>query len=94
MKIVGSVWPEGAAQQVHQQHNIDPDEVDELLIGQPLFRFIEESHRAGERVYAAFGQTQAGRYLVAFFLHTPDDQAKILWARDMRRAERKRYDQT
>jgi uncharacterized DUF497 family protein len=94
VKIVGSIWPEGIAQQVHQKHNIDPDEVDEVLTGQPHFRLVEESHRAGERVYAGLGQTQTGRYLVILFLHTPDGRARILWARDMRRTERKNYEQT
>jgi len=94
VKIIGSVWPDGIAQQVHQKHNIDPDEVDEVLTGQPHFRFVEESHRTGERVYAALGQTQAGRYLVVLFMHAPDERARILWARDMRRAERKNYEQT
>jgi uncharacterized DUF497 family protein len=94
LRIVGSLWPEGIAQQVHQQHNIEPDEVDAVLTGQPHFRRVEESHRAGEHVYAALGQTDAGRYLVVFFTPTPDEHARILWARDMRRAERKLYEQT
>ncbi len=94
MRIVGCVWPDGIAQQVHQKHNIEPDEVDEVLTGQPHFRFVEESYRQGEAVYAALGQTQAGRYVVIFFVHSPDEQAHIIWARDMRRAERWQYEQT
>ncbi len=94
MKIVGSLWPEDTAQQVHQQHNVEPDEVDEVLTHQPQFRRIEESHHAGEHVYAALGQTEAGRYLVILFTPTAEEQARILWARDMRRAERKLYEQT
>ena len=94
MRLIGSLWPEGTAQQVHQQHNIEPDEVDDVLTRQPHVRCVEETHRPGEHVYAAFGQTEAGRYLMILFVSTPDEQAHILWARDMRRAERQRYEQT
>ncbi len=94
MRIIGCVWPEGVAQQVHQQHNIETDEVDEVFTGRPHFRFVEESFRAGEALYVALGQTEAGRYLAVFFTLTPDERARIVWVRDMRRAERLRYEQT
>ena len=32
-------------------------------------------HRAGEDVYGAFGQTEAGRYLVVFFVYKKDGRA-------------------
>jgi uncharacterized DUF497 family protein len=94
VKIIGCTWPEGVARHIRQQHNIDPDEVDEVFIGRPHVRSIEESHRVGEKVYAALGQTEAGRYLVVLFTHTQDGRARILGARDMRRAERRKYEQT
>jgi uncharacterized protein len=94
VKIIACTWPEGVAQHIRQQHNIDPDEVDEVFVSRPHFRCVEESHRVGEKVHAALGQTEAGRYLVVFFTHSQDEQARILSARDMRRAERKMYEQT
>jgi uncharacterized DUF497 family protein len=94
VKIIGCTWPEGVAQHIRQKHNIDLDEVDEVFTSHPHVRSIEESHRAGEKVYAALGQTEAGRYLIVFFTHTQDEQARILGARDMRRAERRKYEQT
>ncbi|MGQ9503049.1 MAG: BrnT family toxin [Anaerolineae bacterium] len=93
MRIVGCIWPEGIARQVLQRHNIEPDEVDEVLTGRPHFRFVEESFRRGEAVYVALGQTETGRYLAVFFTLTPDERARILWARDMRRSERMKYEQ-
>ncbi|PWH13595.1 MAG: hypothetical protein DDG58_13880 [Ardenticatenia bacterium] len=93
MRIVGCVWPVEVAQQVLQHHNIEPDEVDEVLTGRPHFRFVEESFRPGEAVYVALGQTEAGRYLAVFFTLTSDERARIVWARDMRRAERTKYEQ-
>lgn len=44
-----------------------------------------------EDVYSASGQTDAGRYLVVFFIHKPGHIALILSARDMDLKERKRY---
>lgn len=93
LRIVGCVWPEGIAQQVHQRHNIEPDEVDEVFTDRPHFRLVEESFRPGEAVYVALGQTGAGRYLAVFFTLTSDERARILWARDMRRGERMKYEQ-
>jgi uncharacterized DUF497 family protein len=43
-------------------------------------------------VYAARGQTDAGRYLIVFFLHKPNHVALILSARDMDQRERRRYE--
>jgi uncharacterized DUF497 family protein len=57
-----------------------------------MFRFVEKGYRQGENVYAALGRTKAGRYLVAFFIHKPDQRILILTARDMTIAERRRYE--
>jgi uncharacterized protein len=65
--------------------------VREIFLNKPGFRFVEKGHRKDENVYAAFGQTDAGRYLVCFFVHKTDNRALILSARDMTDAERKRY---
>ncbi len=56
------------------------------------YRFVESGHRPGEDVYAAIGQTDAGRYLIVFFIHKPANTALILSARDMDEKERRRYE--
>ena len=61
-------------------------------IGRDLARFVEKGHRQGENVYAAMGQTNAGRYLIVFFVRKKTQQALILSARDMTRSERRRYE--
>ena len=53
---------------------------------------MEKGHRRGENVYAALSQTEAGRYLVVFFIHKPDHRILILTARDMTVVERRRYE--
>jgi len=59
----------------------------------PHFRFAEKGHRPGENVYAALGQTNAGRYLTVFFVRKKDGQALIPSARNMTHAEPRMYEQ-
>ena len=49
-------------------------------------------HRVrGENLYSAMGQTEEGRYVIAFFIHKQDGRALIISARSMDEAEKKRY---
>lgn len=67
------------------------EEVEEVLFGRPRVRFVEQGYRKGEDVYAAYGQTQGGRYLIVFFILKQGNQALILSARDMDKKERRLY---
>ena len=93
MEIAACTWPEETTKILQRKHNIDQDEVEEIFVNDPRFRLVEEGHRAGENIYAAFGQTEAGRYLLVFFAHSGNGPAKILCARDMKRAERIQHEQ-
>ena len=64
----------------------------QIFEGNPRFRFVENGHRAGEHVYSAMGQPEAGRYLIVFFVHKTDGRALPVSARDMTDGERKRYE--
>jgi len=77
-------------QKLLQKHAVDQAEVGEVFNTSPRFRFVEKGHRVGENVYAALGQTAAGRYLIIFFVHKTDGRALILSARDMTDSERRR----
>lgn len=91
MKITGFIWLEDIVQKLIWKHSVESDEVKEIFLNKPEFRFVEKGHRKNENVYAAFGQTNAGRYLICFFVHKTDSRALILSARDMTDAEKKRY---
>ena len=91
MKITGFIWLEDIVRKLLRKHDVSQDEVGEVFTNQPRFRFVEKGHRAGENVYAALGRTDAGRYLICFFVHKQDRRALILSARDMSDAERRRY---
>jgi len=93
LKIVGFIWFEDIIEKLAQKHGVQQQEVREVFANLPQFRFVEKGHRPGENVYAALGQTNAGRYLVVFFVYRKDRRALILSARDMTHAERRRYEQ-
>ena len=91
MKIFGFIWLEEIVQKLIWKHSVKTGEVNEIFLNNPRFRFIEKGHRKDENVYAAFGQTDGGRYLACYFVYKEDRRALILSARDMSDAERKRY---
>jgi uncharacterized DUF497 family protein len=91
MKITGIIWLEEIVEKLAYKHRVEQQEVREVLANSPQFCFIEKGHRAGENVYAASGQTDAGRYLIVFFIHKQDKRALILSAREMTPTERKSY---
>ena len=91
MKITGFVWLEEIVQKLIWKHSVETEEVSEIFLNNPRIRFVEKGHRKDENVYAAFGQTNAGRYLICFFVYKNDKRALILSARDMTERERKQY---
>ena len=92
MYIDDFVWLTEIANKVATKHRVTPDEAEEVFFNNPRYRFVESGHRAGEDVYSAGGQTDAGRYLIVFFIYKGDNTALILSARDMDAAERRRYE--
>jgi len=93
LKITGFIWLGDIVEKMAQKHGVQQQEVKEVFANLPHFRFAEKGHRPGENVYAALGQTDAGRYLIVFFIHKKDGRALILSARNMTRAERRKYEQ-
>jgi len=91
LRIAGLIWLDDIVQKLQRKHGVLPDEVEEVFSERPQFRRVEKGHRLGEHVYAAFGQTDDGRYLTIFFVYKKNRRALILSARDMTRAERRRY---
>ncbi len=77
---------------LERKHNVRQAEIREVFAHRPQFRFVEKGHRRSENVYAALGQTKAGRYLIVFFVYKKDGRALVLSARDMTQAERRKYE--
>lgn len=92
MEITTVIWLHEIVEKIFQKHKVKQNEVIEVLNSSTHFRFVEKGHRSGENVYSAMGQTEAGRYLIIFFVYKKGKRALILSARDMTRGERKRYE--
>ena len=92
MRIEGIIWFDEIIEKLEWKHNVQPREVTEVLANTYKFRFVEKGYRAGENVYAAMGQTYAGRYLIIFFIYKKDKRAFILSARNMTDSERRKYE--
>ncbi len=93
MKIKRIIWLDEIIEKLILKHNVSQAEVREVLNNNPHFRFVEKGHYPEENAYAAMGQTNSGRYLIAFFVYKKDRSALILSARNMTDAERRRYEQ-
>ncbi|MCP4702614.1 MAG: BrnT family toxin [Gammaproteobacteria bacterium] len=91
MEISRIIWLDDIVEKLIWKHNIRDEEVVELLENKPKFIKKEMGHQPGEDVYAAFGCTNAGRYLSVFFVYTHDKRAIIVSARDMTGKERRKY---
>jgi uncharacterized DUF497 family protein len=91
MNITGFIWIQEFEEKIIRKHGVMPEEAEQVFFNQPAFRFMERGYRPGEDVYAAFGQTDAGRYLSVFFIRKQTGEALIVSARPMTERERRSY---
>jgi hypothetical protein len=91
MYIDDFIWLPDIIEKLYVKHHVTQDEVEEIFFNHPKYRFIELGHKSGEDIYSASGQTNAGRYLVVFFI-SKNNLALIISARDMDSRERGRYE--
>jgi len=74
LKLSGIIWLEEIVEKIARKHHVSQEEIREVLRNSSHFRFVEKGHRQGENVYAAMGQTNAGRYLIIFFVRKKLDR--------------------
>ena len=91
MKVYEVIWKERFVEKLADKHDVFTDEVEEILFSSPHVRMAEKGRIKGENMYAAYGQTGAGRYLVVFFIRKRRYAALPISARDMTPAERRYY---
>ncbi len=91
MYIYDFVWLPDIVDKLLVKHYVTQDEAESIFFNGPSYRFVEKGSQKGEDVYVAAGQTDSGRYLVVFFIYKRHGLALILSARDMDKAERRRY---
>ena len=92
MNITGIIWLEDIVDKIERKHAVTSAEVAAVMAQNPSFRFVEKGHRSNENVYAALGQTDAGRFLIVYFVYKPDGRALVLSARGMTQRERQAYE--
>ncbi len=92
MRIVDIIWFPQVIDKLDWKHDLTPEEVEEVLFGKPMYRKVQRGHINGEDLYAAFGRSHAGRYLIVFFIYKRTREALILSARDMDDKERRQYE--
>ncbi|MGH9800749.1 MAG: BrnT family toxin [Blastocatellia bacterium] len=92
MQIDRIVCPARIEEKLASKHRVSVEEACQILENHHRLRFAEKGDVPGDDVYAAFGQTLGGRYLVVFFIYKPTNKtAIIISARDMNERERKSY---
>jgi uncharacterized DUF497 family protein len=67
------------------RHGVGPDEAETVLDNVPFLLRTEDGK------YLAYGQTDEGRYLLVVFVRKPSSLVRVITARDMTDAEKKRY---
>lgn len=91
MRIRDVRFAPGVIEKLLQKHQVMDYEVREVFSNSPRFRFVEKGEREGEDVYSVSGQTEAGRYLIIFFIYKLNQEALVISSRDMDRREKRRY---
>lgn len=56
-----------------------------------MYRRVQKGHVPGEDLYAAYGRTHGGRYVIVFFAYKLTHEALVISARDMDAKERRQY---
>lgn len=93
MAIYEILWKEQFADKIEWKHHVTTFEVEEVLCSRPYTLRARKGRVPGEDLYAAYGQTKAGRYLIVFFIDKGHHVALPLSARDMTSRERRFHGQ-
>ena len=68
-------------------HGVEPYEAEEVITNNPRLK------RRGQGKYLAYGQTDAGRFLVVVFAPKSGNRLRVITARDMTSTEKRWYRQ-
>jgi len=92
LRLYHVVWKDEFVEKIADKHAVEIEEVEDVLFSEPHVRLFEKGRVKGENLYAAYGQTAAGRYLIVFFILKRRTDALVISARDMTPSERRYYD--
>lgn len=68
MLISQIIWKDQFVEKLAEKHGVSISEVEEVLHAKPFIRKVSKGKVKGENVYAAYGQSASGRYLIVFYI--------------------------
>ena len=90
--FVGFQWDRGNIDKNLIKHNVENWESEQVFFNKPLLVLEDPKHSIPEKRWAAFGKTDADRFLIVIFTKG-GDLIRVISARDMNKKERKFYDE-
>ena len=87
----GFQWDGGNIDKNLLKHQVHNWECEQIFFNEPLIILDDPKHSLSEKRWAAFGQTDAGRFLAIVFTKRIK-LLRVISARDMNRKERKFYE--
>lgn len=92
MRLHEVIWIDSFVDKLAAKHGVETDEVEQVLFSKPHVRRSQKGRVKGEDLYAAYGRTDGGRYLIVFFIRKHQTSALPISARDMTDSERRYYE--
>ncbi len=75
MLISQIIWKDQFVEKLEVKHGVSVTEAEDVLCYEPHIRKVGKGNVKGENIYAAFGQTAGGRYLVIFYIRQTDGRS-------------------
>ncbi len=92
--VQGFDWDDGNQRKSFDKHGVSLSEAGQIFFNAPLFVLKDVGHSQSEPRFHALGQTDARRLLhVTFTLRAGGTKIRVISARDMKRKERKTYEE-
>jgi len=93
MVITEVFWKRNYAWKLVLKHAVHTSEAEQVLGNRrACFRRMQKGYVRGEDLFAAYGRTDSGRYLVVFFIRKGTNVAMPISARDMTTSERRYHE--
>lgn len=66
MQLNEVIWKDYFVDKLEVKHGVSTDQAEKVIFGKPHVRRVQRGRVKGEDLYSAYGQTDAGRYLIVF----------------------------
>ena len=85
-------WDQGNIDKNLIKHSVENWESEQIFFNKPLLVLDDPKHSIPEKRWAAFGKTDADRFLIVIFTKR-GDLIRVISTRDMNKKERRFYDE-